>query len=109
MESGNIFETLSPSEVEQRINKFWKFQQGFPLPLWRMKCAQCGSYEIILRYYHYHKRKAKANPFRCDVAMKCCCCSHAFVFGLVVSKEIYALRQGRRYERAEAKAILNHE
>lgn len=98
--------------IQQNIDKAWDFEawDGFPKPRFPIFCSVCNGDDIILRSFHFHERMAKhrlkKNPYRCDVMVKCCSCSWSFVFGVVVTKELYAKMSGKRYERAEVLEIL---
>lgn len=92
-----VLADLRTSEVLDRVSERWRFVDGrFPVPRgeW-LECAVCGSSELQLSRYHFHRRTDSQSEYRCDVKLKCTVCSHTQTHAPVLTERQYRRGMGR--------------
>jgi hypothetical protein len=90
----NLFPQFDAQTVQMRVEQYWDLSDKVPIPKFQPTCAACGSDEILLKSWSFHKRKSQ-NPFRCDARFKCTVCSYVWFHGVAVPREMY-LNQGSK-------------
>ena len=108
----NLFPDLDKEEVFQNVSKRWNLNTKLPLPKWDIECPVCSASssegKVQARQWQFHKRRTKTDkPYRCDISLKCCRCSHTFTFGLVIPEAIYQKQDKKIITWREARKILN--
>ena len=82
------FIEIPHDKLLERVQKMWRFG-SFPYPKWEIKCPVCGSNEIQVRNWGFHKKEPPSYPYRCDLWVKCTKCSHVFEFGVAIPREMF--------------------
>jgi hypothetical protein len=85
-----IGHSYTQDEIEQKVDAFWRFTKGFPIPRKRLSCPVCGSQETIIKSFRYFKKNGPATiKHRCDVVVKCTVCSATWAHGVPISEEVF--------------------
>lgn len=90
MSKAALFPDAHAEGIDHRVAEHWDLD--WPLPVPRRGSPYCPVCKgrLVLKDWRFHKRRTGgANPFRCDVRLKCISCSYVPIFGVPVPRPVY--------------------
>lgn len=82
--------------VMQRVHKMWEFKLGYiPVPKFPIRCPICFKDDVQMSRCVWRPHEGSIK-YRADMMVKCRTCSHAFPFGIPITREIYNIAGGKQ-------------